>query len=70
MAAPKMFDLSGEVAVVTGGNGGIGRGRGRTPREVLGQEMKGGARAWACEPVREPNRSGVRSSQTTRSGSS
>src|SRR6202041_701811 len=26
MAAPKMFDLSGEVAVVTGGNGGIGGG--------------------------------------------
>ncbi len=26
MAAPKVFDLSGEVAVVTGGNGGIGRG--------------------------------------------
>jgi 2-deoxy-D-gluconate 3-dehydrogenase len=26
MAAPKMFDLSGNVAVVTGGNGGIGRG--------------------------------------------
>src|ERR1700722_18655752 len=26
MAAPKMFDLSCEVAVVTGGNGGIGRG--------------------------------------------
>src|ERR1700722_4458465 len=26
MAAPKMFDLTGEVAVVTGGNGGIGRG--------------------------------------------
>jgi 2-deoxy-D-gluconate 3-dehydrogenase len=26
MAAPKMFDLSGEIAVVTGGNGGIGRG--------------------------------------------
>ncbi len=26
MAAPKMFDLSGKVAVVTGGNGGIGRG--------------------------------------------
>jgi 2-dehydro-3-deoxy-D-gluconate 5-dehydrogenase len=26
MAAPKMFDLAGEVAVVTGGNGGIGRG--------------------------------------------
>ncbi len=26
MAGPKMFDLSGEVAVVTGGNGGIGRG--------------------------------------------
>src|ERR1700678_3123227 len=26
MAAPKMFDLSGEVAVVTGGNGGVGRG--------------------------------------------
>jgi 2-deoxy-D-gluconate 3-dehydrogenase len=26
MADPKMFDLSGEVAVVTGGNGGIGRG--------------------------------------------
>jgi len=26
MAAPKMFDLKGEVAVVTGGNGGIGRG--------------------------------------------
>ena len=26
MAAPKMFDLNGEVAVVTGGNGGIGRG--------------------------------------------
>ena len=26
MASPEMFDLSGEVAVVTGGNGGIGRG--------------------------------------------
>ncbi len=26
MAAPKMFDLNGNVAVVTGGNGGIGRG--------------------------------------------
>ena len=26
MAAPKMFDLDGNVAVVTGGNGGIGRG--------------------------------------------
>jgi 2-deoxy-D-gluconate 3-dehydrogenase len=26
MAAPQMFDLSGRVAVVTGGNGGIGRG--------------------------------------------
>ena len=26
MANPKMFDLSGKVAVVTGGNGGIGRG--------------------------------------------
>jgi 2-dehydro-3-deoxy-D-gluconate 5-dehydrogenase len=25
MAAPKMFDLAGQVAVVTGGNGGIGR---------------------------------------------
>jgi 2-dehydro-3-deoxy-D-gluconate 5-dehydrogenase len=25
MASPKMFDLSGEIAVVTGGNGGIGR---------------------------------------------
>lgn len=26
MAAPKMFDLEGRMAVVTGGNGGIGRG--------------------------------------------
>jgi 2-deoxy-D-gluconate 3-dehydrogenase len=26
MAAPRMFDLDGRVAVVTGGNGGIGRG--------------------------------------------
>jgi 2-dehydro-3-deoxy-D-gluconate 5-dehydrogenase len=26
MASPQMFDLSGRVAVVTGGNGGIGRG--------------------------------------------
>jgi 2-deoxy-D-gluconate 3-dehydrogenase len=26
MASPRMFDLQGEVAVVTGGNGGIGRG--------------------------------------------
>jgi NAD(P)-dependent dehydrogenase (short-subunit alcohol dehydrogenase family) len=26
MPPPKMFDLSGHVAVVTGGNGGIGRG--------------------------------------------
>ncbi|HYB90593.1 MAG TPA: SDR family oxidoreductase [Candidatus Binataceae bacterium] len=26
MAAPTMFDLAGQVAVVTGGNGGIGRG--------------------------------------------
>ena len=26
MASSKMFDLSGKVAVVTGGNGGIGRG--------------------------------------------
>lgn len=26
MSSPKMFDLSGNVAIVTGGNGGIGRG--------------------------------------------
>jgi 2-deoxy-D-gluconate 3-dehydrogenase len=26
MASPKMFDLAGKVAIVTGGNGGIGRG--------------------------------------------
>jgi 2-dehydro-3-deoxy-D-gluconate 5-dehydrogenase len=26
MAAPKMFDLAGNIAIVTGGNGGIGRG--------------------------------------------
>lgn len=26
MVSTKMFDLSGSVAVVTGGNGGIGRG--------------------------------------------
>jgi 2-dehydro-3-deoxy-D-gluconate 5-dehydrogenase len=26
MASTKLFDLSGRVAVVTGGNGGIGRG--------------------------------------------
>jgi 2-dehydro-3-deoxy-D-gluconate 5-dehydrogenase len=26
MVSTKMFDLSGRVAVVTGGNGGIGRG--------------------------------------------
>src|ERR1700730_231813 len=26
MASPKMFDLTGRVAVVTGGNGGLGRG--------------------------------------------
>src|SRR5215469_6837863 len=26
MTAPKMFDLAGKVAIVTGGNGGIGRG--------------------------------------------
>src|SRR5216684_3319866 len=26
MASPKMFDLQGKVAVITGGNGGIGRG--------------------------------------------
>src|SRR5579863_3584346 len=26
MAAPKMFDLAGNVAIITGGNGGIGRG--------------------------------------------
>ena len=26
MAAPEMFNLDGRVAVVTGGNGGIGRG--------------------------------------------
>jgi NAD(P)-dependent dehydrogenase (short-subunit alcohol dehydrogenase family) len=26
MAAPQMFNLDGRVAVVTGGNGGIGRG--------------------------------------------
>ncbi|HVN63723.1 MAG TPA: glucose 1-dehydrogenase [Candidatus Binataceae bacterium] len=26
MASPKMFDLSGQAAIITGGNGGIGRG--------------------------------------------
>src|SRR5262245_5593589 len=26
MASPKMFDLAGRVAIVTGGNGGSGRG--------------------------------------------
>jgi 2-deoxy-D-gluconate 3-dehydrogenase len=26
MSSTKLFDLSGRVAVVTGGNGGIGRG--------------------------------------------
>jgi 2-deoxy-D-gluconate 3-dehydrogenase len=26
MASPKSFDLNGKVAIVTGGNGGIGRG--------------------------------------------
>ena len=28
MTSSKLFDLSGRVAVVTGGNGGIGRGIG------------------------------------------
>ena len=36
------------------------RGRSRTDREVfVGQEKEGGARAWAWEPAREPNRSGA-----------
>jgi 2-deoxy-D-gluconate 3-dehydrogenase len=26
MSAPKMFDLAGNIAIITGGNGGIGRG--------------------------------------------
>ena len=32
------------------------------------QEMDGGARAWACQPAREPSRSGAASSHTTRCG--
>jgi hypothetical protein len=46
----------------------IGAAESRTVREVFGQEMEGGARAWAWEPLREPNKSGARSRQTTRSG--
>ena len=47
---------------------GIDRRRQAAPIcEVRCQEMDGGARACACEPAREPNRSGVNSTQTTRS---
>ena len=42
MLSAKLFDLSGRVAVVTGGNGGIGRG------VVLGLAQAGSAGRRSC----------------------
>jgi hypothetical protein len=42
-----------------------GAARAAPRARFFGQEIDGGARAWACEPVREPNGSRARSSQTT-----
>jgi hypothetical protein len=44
----------------------IRRGRCRTPGLSIGQEIDGGARAWAWEPALKPNNSGAALRQTTR----